>query len=85
MCEFFVRVYVPVEAKLAGYGSGSGNGSGASTNSNDNYYVNMMELICTDFCGWMYRHKYTVVEVGLNKKYEVIKKDCVFRDKYMNT
>ena len=34
-----------------------------------------MQIICTDFCGWMYRYKMTVVDVGLNGKYEIKNKE----------
>ena len=28
-----------------------------------------MELLCIDFCGWLWKNKYTVVDVSLMRKY----------------
>lgn len=37
----------------------------------DQDFQNAMELICYDFCQWMYLHKLTIVEVSMKKDFQI--------------
>jgi hypothetical protein len=50
------------------------------------YYRSIIELICSDFCYWMYGNKLTAVKVGMKKKYELVRKDMInVREVAVNT
>lgn len=52
----------------------------AHNSSRRDSYKSIMQLICLDFCEWMYRGKLTVVDVGLTGKYEIKAKDEIKQD-----
>jgi hypothetical protein len=40
-------------------------------------FQSVMELICCDFCHWMFANKLTIVETSMNHSYEISRRNLI--------
>lgn len=40
-------------------------------------FQSVMELLCYDFCQWMYFHKFTIVQISMKKDYVISRKNLI--------